>query len=72
MHTTMRDTVIDKFTGRVLDRCTDSICLYIFLAYTAVLVGPPVTAIVTNGADLNRISYGVDYCGRICGVDPEV
>lgn len=60
---------VHKDTGRAPSRCTDCWCLTLFVCYMALMVALPLKAKHWNGADLHRLNNGVDYRGRICGVD---
>mmetsp|Transcript_99399 Transcript_99399/g.207061 ORF Transcript_99399/g.207061 Transcript_99399/m.207061 type:complete len:866 (-) Transcript_99399:179-2776(-) len=68
---------IDPDNGIAPRRCTDCICLIIFIGY---MLGMIILVLsCRNGSmndqswsDIRRLTHGHDYAGRLCGVDAEV
>lgn len=68
---------IDPDNGIAPRRCTDCICLFVFLFYVLgmmILINVCKTSTIRDKpwSDLRRLTHGHDYAGRLCGVDDEV
>jgi len=51
-------------------RCTDVLCLIVFLAFLCGMVS--VSAYALRNGDPRRLTHGIDWQGRFCGVDENV
>jgi len=61
---------IDKSTGQAPRRCTDVQCCFQFLV---VAIGAlTLVAVCKQHGNMGRLTHGVDYYGRVCGVDAGV
>merc|ERR1719329_1626582 len=69
--TTQGGTKINTTTGRSPARVTDCICLCLFILYVLFMI-LLVFLSKWNGADLQRLTRGADFQGRLCGVDADV
>jgi len=61
---------IDSATGQAPRRCTDLACCFVFMVYMLLCL-----TLVFNAhrhGNMGRLTHGVDYYGRVCGVDPGV
>mmetsp|Transcript_30124 Transcript_30124/g.86236 ORF Transcript_30124/g.86236 Transcript_30124/m.86236 type:complete len:889 (-) Transcript_30124:147-2813(-) len=70
-------STIDPENGIAPRRCTDCVCLFVFLAYVAgmillVNVCRDSTIGDRQWSDIRRLTHGHDYTGRLCGVDEDV
>lgn len=68
---------IDPENGIAPRRCTDCVCLFVFVGYVLgmiICVSWCRNSMVGDRqwSDLNRLTHGHDYAGRLCGVDKMV
>lgn len=69
-HPTTGKITIDSATGQAPRRCTDLACCFVFLIYLLFCL-TFLTASWHHG-NVGRLTHGVDFYGRTCGVDAGV
>jgi hypothetical protein len=69
-HEEEHGAAIDKDTGRTPRRCTDVQTCFAFMIYG--ILALTLLLLAHQHGNTGRLNHGVDYYGRVCGVDPGV
>jgi len=67
---TYQDRKIDSNTGIAPKRLTDFYCLFVLIVYIIGMI--IIVSVAKSRGDIRRLTHGMDYKTRVCGVDPEV